>query len=346
MDNDKLASHHLINSIERGITNVPKSNTNAIRTYNHIKLTHVLIKKALSAFADKSAVEEVLNLSYQCDLIVKLVHKNERAKALMRIEEINMIIENEFSEELYLYAKQELLSAKALHCYKTKKLDMAHKLSLEGVAINEYLVRRGCFVLIHRCTELNVNLSKVLVKKGRYEEGVKIHGGVLGYLADGKVDDLHGTIFNEKKYWTPFPCLREDFMLDNFKSMCFFLIDHKRYRGGGEKVLFDCLFSQVYDLESDTYLRKILRDWIDIKRKFFSKEYDLFVTKAVSFLQNPIEQYFDILKLSLCQNLITLVQGAPDEARILTKIEGYIDTKLMIDRKYKEKVIETIQAVY
>ena len=239
-------SSRLRSRIKEGISDLPASKTNPIRTYNHVKLAYLLTKKSLGRFADNSIVNNTFALGSQRNIAVQMIHELRFEEAKAHMKALGKAVENVVSEELYLFAKQMLLSAEALYYYKIGELDLAWKLSVEGIAMNEYLTRKGCFVLVHRCTELNVNLSKVLVKKGSYEEGIKMYGGVLSYLAAGKGDGLRGTIFSEKKYWTPFPCLREDLMLDNFKSMCFYLIDHRRYREGGEKVLFDCLFGIIY----------------------------------------------------------------------------------------------------
>jgi hypothetical protein len=85
------------------------------------------------------------------------------------------------------------------------------------------------------------------------------------------------------------------------------------------------------EIDITTPDRQIISDWIEIKKRFYDKDYSSFFELLNDFFEEPMCQIYDVNKISLLLDVCSLVQdnGRTDSANCQPVILGYIDKYLM-----------------
>src|SRR4051812_17183022 len=105
----------------------PASTTESTMLYDHNKLMVILQEKEVTSSFNCTveALEEVYVLTRKYGVVAGDIANNRTEHALTAYLDLEQIIEQQLSRNLYIYAKQWGLSVKALYYYKINNFDKA-----------------------------------------------------------------------------------------------------------------------------------------------------------------------------------------------------------------------------
>lgn len=312
--------------------NFPSSLSQSTMTYNYGRLTSILQKKEISLFTESpEIIEEVYRLTEQFGTIAHNIVKDKGNQTLDSYSELEKIIENTLSGNLYIYAKQWGLSVKALFYYKQKKYQKAIDYSLECIVLNEYLIREGVQTLLLRSAEQNRNISRTLFRRGDWQEGAALAKNLLEYLFNNKSKNLYGKIFHEESQWHSIPYIREGYAYECFRGFVSQMIHLDRISNGKTPNLFPYFFGD-FTLETDTPDRLIIFNWLELKTAYHKGDFAEFISDCIEYMNEPMSQLYDILKISLFLDLNHLIEKSSfkHKKKLQSKISHHLETKLFM----------------
>lgn len=338
-----LKNHNiLLDRLFEQCDDFPASSTESTMLYNYVKLMNILQEKEMAVFSDDpEAMNGVYDLTRLYGIIANdIVRKGADDSIIARYNDLEQTIERTLSGNLYIYAKQWGLSVKALYHYKLKHYEKAHDFTLECIALNEYLIREGVHTLLFRSAEQNRNLSRILFRSGDWERGSMLAHDLIDYLLNGEAGNLRGAIFKEPAVWEAVPYVREGYAYECFRGMVSHYIHfNKSFKGENPPDIFPSIFGEL-SFSVDTPDRKIMHDWLYLKSLYNAGEYDEFLQEFIDFMSEPMSQLYDILKISLFQDVIRLIEksGYPDMQKLLDKIRHYLEVKLNIHEHLRRDI--------
>lgn len=328
---DSIKDVSLLDRLSAAFEQFPASTPESTMLYNYIKLQQILQKKEMQAFTDDTGlIERAITLSAQSGQAVKVL-QTDTEEGLRMYEEAAKRMEDELPGYVYLFAKQWAQSVKALYYYKRKEFRQAFALTLECLTLNECLVREGVGTLIFRCAEQNRNLSRVLLKMGEGDKGTALAGNLFKYLVNGDGQGLYGTVFREEQFWSAIPYIREGFTYEYFRGLVSVLVKENPFDQEKKKKLFYQLFGGI-TFEVTTPDRQAMYNWLFMKNLFYEEHYAEFIESFTEFMQEELSQVYDVLKISLFQDVTYLIQkwSFNDDGHLMQKIKHHLDNKLKL----------------
>lgn len=313
------------------------SSQTATVQYNTGKLIDILREKEVFDVCQVTrekydAVNEIdIKLGKVVKDIVFETHLDESYKEYLTFE---AQIERETAGDLYIYAKQGALSVKSLYFYKAQNWDKAIDFTVECVALNDYLVHRGMSSLNLRIFEQNKNISRILYKSGRNEEGAILLNHLFNYLLNGVNNGLYGSIFHHPEYWEKVPIIRETYA---YELVCMIVEDMIWFYPDSRK-LYPMDWYEGLDFEVDNPNRQVIYNFMYINRQMHSGNYDDLVDSLIYYFEQPISIYYEIFKVSLLVDFIKLVRSSdhPDIERVEARVQRFLfDHVKMTDRMKK-----------
>jgi len=190
--------NNLITNFLESLTDSPLSSSESTMLYNSGKLLEILQDKELETLKFKPEelrAARLLSAEFG-SLTSRFNNKIEGAFDQYNSLEINEL--KNFTGYLYLYVKQWALSVKALYYYRTSDFNSASNFTLECIALNEILIRKGLSTLVLRCAEQNRNIARIFIASKKYTQGYSLAGDILVYLLNGEPRKLLGTVFKDK----------------------------------------------------------------------------------------------------------------------------------------------------
>ncbi len=318
----------------------PEATPESPLLYNHVKLLRLLQRQELLRYTDEATADEAIQLVGRYGESTNLLNRRRFDEALSSVWQVDELIGERFKGEIYLFAMQWGLSVKALYYHKQQSYDRAFALTLECIALNDYLVRAGFSTLLFRSLEQNVNLSRICSRTGGVERGANLFGDLLQYLLNGESGSLHGSVFADPQFWQATPYLREATAFETFKRAVYLLIECKTRHPAGESELFGALFGRIGTFEITTPERQVFYNWLYLKKLYYAGEYGQFLGDFTEFMEEPLSKSFDLLKLSLLQNVIRLTEDAEAANKdfCLGEITDFINRKLDVHADLKALV--------
>ncbi|WP_019991136.1 hypothetical protein [Rudanella lutea] len=233
----------------------------------------------------------------------------------------------------HLYARQFQLSADALYAYKEGRYDLAFAQTVECVSLNDYLVRLGCPSMLFRSLEQNINLCLVYSRQGDVAAERRVLNGLIRYLLLGETESsLFGTAFTDSaaQLQSGYLAFVAEGCLKTYAATAAgMLVRTAGANPEAEKSHFEDLLGNIGEFATPTLERVVLYNWLYLKRVYFRGAFDQFAQEVAEFLSEPYERRFDVLKFSLCQNLLYGLQTRAIRAPLLeARIQTYIHTKL------------------
>jgi hypothetical protein len=326
------------------IEGFPASANVSISTYDTNKLVGILREKEVlsSCNATKEDWDQLNNIDISFGKVVKDLVKEVNLEASYKeYLELEKKIEDSVSGSLYIYAKQAALSVKALYFYKNGDFEKGITTTLECIVLNEYLVKTGIGTLNLRCFEQNKNISRILLRSGRKQEGYDLLFNLLNYLFNGVEKDLYGNLFRETGYWNIVPILRETYAYELFPMLAEDMIRFNLKDTSG------FLPSQWYlnlDFEVNTPSRQVIYNWIYINKQRHHGNYDEYFDSLTYFFQQPLSAYYDMLKISLLIDLGKVAKSSygNDEEAMGRRIRKYLAEKMTSNEKLRGYLIEHV----
>lgn len=324
------------------IDHLPAGSPDSLAGFDQKKLLHILHEKEALQLMDADTVALCRRFADTYDPVLAALRQNRLEGAEDQLQSMDEAVGRALRGVPYLYTRQASLSVHALLRYKQKEFGLAHSLLLECIALNEFLVRLGCVTLTERCIDQNLNLAKLYLRSNRTAEGICLYGSVLDFLVNGNAGVLEGTLFREEKYWEAYPFLRECLTVYALKANVNCLITLTAEQQTGEQRLeaawlFNTLFKKVSHAGVNRPLLKIMQDWFDLKLKLLQANPAGFAAAWLHFFSTDIPGELDILKASLCQDLLRIAEESrfADKEALLDKMVHSILQRLKVSTRVK-----------
>lgn len=329
IDNIWINPSSLIKLID-AFNEFPLSDMNGTINYDTAKLNRILQEKEILEVCN--ITKETLNSFWDVDLemgvIVKDLVKNTHLdKSFQDYLAIEKKIENEYSGNFYIYAKQASLSVKSLYYYKKGMFEQAIAITLECIALNDYLILQGLYTLNLRCFEQNKNISRIYYRWNKILKGDELLSNLFNYLFNKINNRLFGSVFNDEKSWEKTPILRESYAYETFVMI---LEDNIKLYLKQQNVLMNVGWCENLDIDVTTIDRQFIYNWIYINNTLRKNKGDEYIDCIIYFLSQPMSQYYDLLKISLIIDLMKLILNGNynDKEYLVAQLLGYINNKI------------------
>lgn len=301
-----MTTVYLLNEILNSLSKFPINTSESKISYDLEKNLVIVRNNELNKFNFKEQDLIQANLiSSEIASLSSAIHCNDRS-AIKRYNQLEKKITKKFDGYLYIYVKQWGLSVKALYFYKNYDYKKAFNCTLECIALNELLIRKGITSLLFRCIEQNKNLSRIYIAMENYEDGLSLKGNALAYLLTGDPKNLFGSVFYDPAMWSTNPDIREGYAFEYFLALVFNLMKINISVSEKEPIFERYFYSYTFDLNSTN--RKLIAEWIKLKHKFYNKNYNEFLKLLLGYLYCKKPQRCDILKISLIQDFKFLLK--------------------------------------
>lgn len=335
--------------LDRFITDIdhfPKSLENCSTKFFKSKekeVENILKEEVQLVFgASKTEYEQMRRTIASLEKIVKgLLSGDDIENSYVEYKKIEHGIENEVPSHLYLFAKQSLISVKALYYYKKKKWNSALAVTLECNALNDYLVQQGIYSLVSRVIEQNKNISSIFLREQKFDRAYLLLFNLFNYLFNGINKSLYGNIFNSTSIWSKTTMLREAYIYQIFVNI---VADTVRFNFYNKECFLPSKWYLDLDFKTNNTNRKILSDWIYINKQLRKNNCKEFLIALTSFLNEPMSSHYDILKISLVIELNKLIDNCnyPNKEQLLKKIVFFLKEKIEEHTRIRELMIKKL----
>jgi cellobiose-specific phosphotransferase system component IIA len=314
-------------------------------TYDDGKLWMLFVEKEIRQLISQPDYEQAGEAAGYFFQAVSLLKNRQFADAEAQISEGNRRVLRLNHPHAYLYARQFQLSAEALVQHKRQNYAGAFSQTLECIALNEHLVRLGCPSMVFRCLEQNINLSRIYGRRGEVAAERRIVNGLLRYLLFNDADAIWGTTY--PKTYDPAQANYLTYVSEGTLKIYIAMVAGKLIEAAAnvptaEGPLYDDLLGNLGEFDTPTLERVVIYNWLYLKRTYLAGHIEEFITNLPDFLGDPYERRFDVLKLSLCQNLLHWLhtqQSSTQRTQLQHSIARFIDTKLIVKADQRTQVL-------
>ncbi|WP_294263970.1 hypothetical protein [uncultured Chryseobacterium sp.] len=343
MEKEMVTYYKELEEFADAMSSFPASSFNSTFEYDTGKLIKILQKKEVFEICntDEEQFDSIDRTDRELGKIVSdLLKETDLDQSLKEYLDIEKKIENSFSGNLYMYAKQGALSVKSLYYYKIKDFPKAANFTLECLVLNDYLVQQGIYTLNLRCFEQNKNISRIYFRNHQEDSGYQLIFNLINYLLNGVNENLFGNIFSQKEYWMKVPIIRETYAYELFTMITEDMI---RFNIHSTEFLPDDWYSGL-DFEVNTPDRQIIYNWIYINKQLRDSNYKDYFKGLIYYFQQPYNQFYDILKIALLLDLYKFVEkNTPSYTTTVTLgIIDFMENKLYFNQSIRSFLIKNI----
>lgn len=330
----ETALNRCLNRFLNEIENFTYSGDSSAIIYNTDKLSKVVKDKQLMDVCkiDQETLDIFYTIGSGLGKLVSQILLQVTPNMIKSYNAFEKEIENSFSGDFFLFAKQAALSVKSLYYYKIKDFKKATAITLECIALNEYLIQRGIHVLIHRCIEQNKNIARIYFRECQYEQGYILMRNIFSYLLNGNTKGLHGNLYKNKHYWEETPALREYYTYEIFVMT---VQDVLIMNSKNTNFLPDTWYANL-EFDVNTLDRQIIYNWIYINNQLRGQNYNEYIESLIYYLKEPISLTYDILKICLVRDILHLVGNSEfkEKKQFLEKMKRYSEIKIKSYENY------------
>lgn len=338
MEKEIITYHKELKDFINAMPDFPDSLVNSTFEYDTGKLIKILQKKEVFEICKISESEFEAADSIDRELgkvVTDLLRETDLEQSLKDYLKLEKEIEENFSGNMYMYTKQGALSVKSLYYYKIKNFTKAITFTMECLVLDDYLVQKGIYTLNLRCFEQNKNISRIYFRDQQTELGYELIFNLINYLLNGINKNLFGNIFSHNQYWEKVPMIRETYAYELFTMITEDMI---RFNINSQEFLPDDWYSEL-DFEVNTPDRQIIYNWIYINKQLRNSNYKDYFDGLLYYFQQPYNQFYDILKISLLVDLYKLTGDNPDLAR---NIVSFIENRLHFNQSLRTFLIKNV----
>ncbi|MFK8010005.1 MAG: hypothetical protein AB8H03_26865 [Saprospiraceae bacterium] len=315
----------LVDQFLSNLESFPESVKDTTIQYDLSKLVSILREKEIKEICKvgQEGFDQVDKIDIEFGPIVKdLVFEADLEKSIQEYLVLENKIELEVSGDLYIFAKQLALSVKSLYYYKSKQWDEAIAVTIECIALNDYLIHLGMYTLNLRVIEQNKNISRILLRAGKTEAGFEILKNLFHYMFNGVSNNLNGSILNYKEFWEKVPILRESY---TYQMFCMIIEDIIRFNFKSPNEYYPNEWYKDLDFEVNSPDRQLIYNWIYINNQLTKGDYHDFFDSINYYFSQPTSHDYDILKISLLIELSKFISNSEYQGQkeALKKLEDY-----------------------
>ncbi len=244
----------------------------------------------------------------------------------------------DLSENAQSYAQLYYLSGMAYYYYRKENFLVALNFTFDEIKKTELLEMKGATTLHYRRIGHIYNVIKLLYELGEVEEATKYSLGDLLYTINGDTSLLPDGIWNHEsldfiKY------LRQRHFDKSFLSSVEFAIEKYNDTTYGRSFFYNNLFSKIPEFDVTNNNLAMLHNWLYLQKLYDKNMYKEFILNTIEFCQESFDYTFDILKLYLLSQIISLLKTTNNiNEKNKQKINDYILLTLQSKRTLKENV--------
>lgn len=227
----------------------------------------------------------------------------------------------------YLFSRLFYSAGWSFYHYLNDVYHKAAALTIEGLALSEYLESQGGnFLGLRRMLDQVPNLAKIWIKEGSAVQGYGLYNAILRALIHGDFTSLPGKW--DAKQFADDEFNRQRGIDDVILNAARLILGYAKREE--EKTLFEILLNGIGDFELTNDHAEIIGKYISLKRHYFQGDHSIFLSELTRFLMLPMDTYFDLLKLSLIGNYLALAQSRnrADFPEICAKAHDYVSGHL------------------
>lgn len=334
---EKFTSEQL-SALASAFSHFPESSSASTVDYDTGKLINLLREKEVLEVCNASTEQWTLvnDIDIALGAVVKdLVLNNQIELAIQEYYRLVQRIENETSGNLYIYAKQGALSVISLYHYKKGEWDKAIDYTVECICLNDYLIEQGMNSLCLRVYEQNKNISRVLLRAGRIEEGYQLIRNLFDYLFNGTNNGLYGSTLKHDEFWKKSFLIRETYAYEMF---CMIVEDMLRFNIDAPEFLFPQEWFDPLEFEVDNINRQVIYNYMYLLKSLKNNDFEDFVDSFIYYMSEEISVYYEIFKLSLLVETSKVLHrsGTGEKLDALSKVNDFISEKLKTSQKLNE----------
>lgn len=337
MENTVL--HTEIESFVDTLSSVPASNNKSM-FYN--------IDRILSSKNDNLFMELIGKEQYNQSL--KMVNDIGRAVEICKEGKLE-IGHNQFIElseksrvlnsEAKSYFNIYFLSGIAYYYYRIGNFEKAINCIFEEIDEIEKFESMGVKNLHYKRVGVIINLIKIHITTNNIDEATQLYSNLLLYLINGNIRPVN--------YGTWDALLLESTPYIKQRALDLVFMDAINASMTYKNTQLDCLsyyfekvFSKIPDIEVDNNNQAMIWNWIYLQKLYHKKQYIQFVKDCMNFLKTEFDNSFDISKLALLLEIVTLINGLDIQQKhksvLHAKINDFIQTKLILLQYQKTKI--------
>jgi hypothetical protein len=297
----------------------PRSIDSSVKMMNVSALYTALFNNQLKAQTEPSEYEHASRLVAQYYECVQLCRKHDLASALARLRATDAEIAD-LAPIAFDFVMLFHLSAWGNYYYKANDEDLAINTLLRGLSISASLERNGYQVFIYRRIEQLQNIATIYLKQQRHDIAnalikntlIFVHSGVASNLF---IHDWDSTMFSSIR-------ILQESTLD--EGLCRLAKQNAQFMTHpiyNNEYYYQTFFRDLLlSMQTDTYNRNILYNWMYVKAAYFEEGPDAFFRYSLEFFKDPgVAKDYDELKANLLSQAVWHVQQiAHPQAQVLT----------------------------
>ena len=256
---------------------------------------------------------------------VLLCRKNKTTEALTVLLQGDATYEN-FEDEPRQVINLFKISAWANYHYKAGQFNQGIDLLVSGLSLSAKLEATGYEVLQFRRIEQLQNICRILFSSKKYLEGFTLMRSVIRFIISGNTEGLYTREWNHKKF-TQIRQMMEN-TLDSVFIQLAILNSTAQETPFGDLFYYDFFFKELLEtMETDTYNRSILYNWMYVKASYFKEGQEAFLNNISIFLKDDeISPDYNKLKENLLLQSIRVL--AQHECEDLKKVQESVSLYL------------------
>ncbi|MBO9673513.1 MAG: hypothetical protein J7577_08715 [Sphingobacteriaceae bacterium] len=232
----------------------------------------------------------------------------------------------DFEEEPQCLIRLFKLSAWANYHYKAGQFNQGIDLLVSGLSLSARLEAEGYEILQFRRIEQLQNISRILFSSKKYLEGFTLLRSILRFIINGNTDGLCINDWNHQKFMQ----IRQmtENTLDSVFIQLAILNSSAHETPFGDLFYYDFFFKELLEtMETDTYNRSILYNWMYIKASYFKEGPESFLNNISIFLKDEeISPDYNKLKENLLLQSIRVLEK--HECKDLKKVQEGVSSYL------------------
>lgn len=266
-------------------------------------------------------ISEVTDIYFNA---VVLCRKNKTTEALTVLLQGDAAFEN-FEDEPQHVIRLFKISAWANYHYKARQFNRGINLLVAGLSLSAELEIEGYEVLQFRRIEQLQNICRILFSSKKHLEGFTLMRSILRFILTGNAEGLYVKDWSHQK----FRQIRQmmESTLDSVFIQLAVLNGSLCNPPFGNVFYHEFFFEELLGImETDTYNRCILYNWVYIKTSYLKEGSDAFLSNVIEFISDVnISPEYNALKENLLTNCIDILQTNENSIEIKENILQYIN---------------------
>lgn len=313
--------------------------------YSIEKLLSLKENDIFKEFLGEEQLKKAFKLIFQAQEAIKLC-KNGELEEGYRLFEVVQEKRVQLSENASHYVYLYYLSGIAYYHYRKGDFNKALECTWEEILQTQFLEAKGATTLHYRRAGHILNAVKLLSSSNRVEEALQYSLGNVLYAINGDTSMMPKGEWNHQLL-DFVPYIRQRFLDICFLNTVEILIENQELENKLDISFYSKYLSQIPDFEVTNNNLAIMYNFLYLQKLYSQKKNHQFIIDAIEFLQVNFDYTFDVLKLSICSKMISLIKSTDDLDRVqkkeaLTKINDYISENLNSKPPLKQSVCNLI----